>query len=70
MRKLKLKFEYQNEIQIRSDEPDEVKAFEESIGTKINVKNVQWAINNLFLFNDGRLESGRINRLSCEVEND
>lgn len=65
MKKLKLKFEYQNEIEIR---PDEVEAFEESIGTKINVNNIQWAINNLFFFNDGRLETGRVKKFSCEVE--
>lgn len=65
MKKLKLKFEYQNEIEIR---PDGVEAFEESIGTKINSNSVQWAINNLFFFNDGRLEAGRVKKFSCEVE--
>lgn len=65
MKKLKLKFEYQNEIEIK---PDEVEAFEESIGTKINVNNIQWAINNLFFFNDGRLEVGRVKKFNCEVE--
>lgn len=65
MKKLKLKFEYQSEIEIR---PDEVEAFEESIGTKINLNNVQWAINNLFFFNDGRLETGRVKKFNCEVE--
>lgn len=65
MKKLKLKFEYQGEIEIK---PDEVEAFEESIGTKINSNSVQWAINKLFFFDDGRLEIGRVKKFSCEVE--
>lgn len=65
MKKLKAKFTYECEIEIKSEE---LELLSESISDQKNIDNLTKNINEIFLIGDGREEAGAVTDYTFEVE--
>lgn len=63
--KLKIKFEYQCEFELKENEVENIKTKLKGDGFVISLTNV---LNEMFLQEDGRTEAGGITSCECKVE--
>lgn len=65
MKKLKAKFTYECEIEIKSEE---LELLSKNLSNQENIDNLTEGINEIFLTGDGRTESGTVTNYTFEVE--
>lgn len=65
MKKLKVKFIYECEIEIKSEE---LELLSKNLNNQENIDNLAKDINEMFLTGDGRTEAGAVTDFTFEVE--
>ena len=65
MKKLKAKFTYECEIEVK---PEELEILNKNLNDQENIDGLVKEINEIFLTGDGRTESGGITEYNFEVE--
>lgn len=65
MKKLKVKFIYECEIEIKSEE---LELLSKNLNNQENIDNLAKDINEMFLTGDGRTEAGAVTNFTFEVE--
>lgn len=67
MKKLKVKFTYECEIEVK---PEELEILNKNLNNQKNIDGLVEEINDIFLVRDGRTEAGAVTNYIFEVEND
>lgn len=65
MQKLKVKFTYECEIEVK---PEEIEILNRNINAQENIDSLVEEINGIFLVGDGRTEAGAVTNYTFEVE--
>lgn len=65
MKKIKVKFTYECEIEVK---PEELEILNKNLNDQENIDNLAKDINEIFLTGDGRTEAGAITNYTFEVE--
>lgn len=65
MKKLKVKFTYECEIEVK---PEELEILKKNLNDQENIDGLVEEINEIFLTGDGRTEAGTVTNYTFEVE--
>ena len=65
MKKLKVKFTYECEIEVK---PEELEMLNKNLNNQENIDGLVEEINEIFLAGDGRTEAGAVTNYTFEVE--